>query len=96
MIKTYLVIKNNAVINSILIDDAIEFSSDADLLLDYETTPSINWSWNKDTKEWELVRTENGGGQIGFSWNGSECVTTEPMPAPFIIVQPTTTGSQTL
>ena len=96
MIKTFLVIKNNAVINAILIDDAIDFNSDADLLLDLETTPSINWSWNKDKEEWELIRSEGNGGQIGFSWNGSECVTTEPMPLPIVIVQPVTTGSQTL
>jgi hypothetical protein len=96
MIKVYIVIDNNVVVNSILIDSATDFNVDAGLLLPVDTTPSIDWQWDTENKKWSLVRQENGGAQIGFAWNGSECVTTFPEPDPIATSQPTTTGSQTL
>ena len=66
-------------------------------MLVQETTPAIIWIWNDIIRDYEL-QTQMGAGQIGFTWNGTECVTNEPKPQPPTPAadQPTTSGTQEL
>lgn len=55
------------------------------------TTPAKMWAYSADS--YSLV-AQDGAGQIGFTWDGTHLITNDPMPTE--LVQPTTTGSQTL
>jgi hypothetical protein len=57
------------------------------------TTMALVWVWDKPIDDWVLSQ-QMGQAQIGFVWNGSECVTNEPKPPK--PVQPAVTGAQTL
>ncbi len=66
------------------------------LMLVQSTTMSLVWMWDAPINDWVLVQRMDEA-QIGFTWNGTECVTNEPKPAPrSASEQPTTTGAQTL
>jgi hypothetical protein len=64
------------------------------LLLVQDYTLALIWFWDKAIRDWVLAQ-QLGQGQIGFIWNGIECVTNEPKPAP-LNEQPTTQDTQTL
>lgn len=64
------------------------------LMLVQATTMALVWMWDAPIKDWVLAQ-EMGGGQIGFTWNGTECVTNEPKPEK-PSTQPEVTGAQTL
>jgi len=55
------------------------------------TTPAKIWGY--ETGSYSLI-AQDGVGQIGFVWDGAFLVTSDAMPTD--IVQPMTTGSQTL
>jgi hypothetical protein len=55
---------------------------------------ALVWMWDAPIKDWVLAQ-EMGGGQIGFTWNGTECLTNEPKPAP-PSSQPISQGTQSL
>lgn len=57
------------------------------------TTMALVWMWDAPIKDWVLAQ-EMGGGQIGFTWNGTECITNQPKPEP--ITQPISQGTQNL
>lgn len=61
------------------------------------TTIALVWIWDTPVKDWVLAQ-EMGQGQIGFTWNGTECVTNEPKPAPPqpAFAQPVSQGTQSL
>jgi hypothetical protein len=61
------------------------------LMLVQATTMALVWVWDSAITDWVLTQ-EMGQAQIGFTWNGTECITNKPKPAP----QPTTQGTQTL
>jgi hypothetical protein len=63
------------------------------LMLVQATTMAQVWVWDKAIPDWVLVQ-QMGQGQIGFTWNGSECMTNEPKPVPQ--EQPVTEGTQIL
>ena len=64
------------------------------LMLVQAITPALVWLLDTTIEDYVLTQ-EMGGGGIGFSWNGAECVTNEPKP-PKPEDQPTTGGTQTL
>ncbi len=64
------------------------------LVIPQATTMALIWMWDAPIKDWVLAQVVGGAG-IEFTWNGTECVTNEPKPAPQAN-QPTTTGAQTL
>ena len=64
------------------------------LMLIQATTMALVWVWDKPVDDWVLTQ-QMGQGQIGFTWNGSECVTNEPKPEK-PSTQPEVTGAQTL
>ncbi len=61
------------------------------LMLVQATTPAKVWVWDKEAKAWAL-EVQVGQGQIGFTWDGTYLVTSDPEPAP----QPEVEGAQTL
>lgn len=61
------------------------------LMLVQATTPALIWELNADNTDWVLTEVI-GAGSIGFTWNGTACVTNEPKPAP----QPVTSNMQEL
>jgi hypothetical protein len=63
------------------------------LMLVQATTMALIWIWDKPIDDWVLTQ-QMGQAQIGFVWNGSECVTNEPKPEK--PVQPEVSGAQTL
>lgn len=64
------------------------------LMLVQETTMALVWIFDKDIDDF-VLRQQTGLGQIGFTWNGAECVTDEPKP-PKPQPQPVTEGTQSL
>ena len=45
------------------------------------TTMALVWVWDGVIFDWVLSQ-QMGQGQIGFTWNGAECVTNDPKPEP--------------
>ena len=58
------------------------------------TTPAMVWGLNEDATDWILVE-QIGVATIGFTWDGTACITDQPKP-PKPQAQPTTEGTQTL
>ena len=63
------------------------------LLLVQATTMALVWVWDSAITDWVLSQ-QLGEAQIGFIWNGTECVTNQQKPPPRS--QPSTEGAQTL
>ena len=65
------------------------------LMLPQATTMALVWVLDNSLTPPDYVLTqEMGAGQIGFTWNGTECVTNEPKPQ--VPVQPVSEGTQEL
>lgn len=62
------------------------------MLLAAETYATI-WAYDSQQEDYVLSR-QLGRSSIGFTWNGSECVTNEPKPDK--PVQPISSGTQEL
>lgn len=61
------------------------------------TTPSREWKWDSNLKDWFLTEPMIGYGGIGFTWDGSVLTTGQPKPPPPPEpVSPTVEGAQTL
>lgn len=61
------------------------------------TTPALIWGWDVAINDFVLIE-QVGAATVGFTWNGTECVTNEPKPLPPQPApdQPTTDGTQTI
>lgn len=64
------------------------------LMLVQATTMALIWVWDAAIIDWVLTQ-QVGQAQIGFTWNGAECVTDAPKPKP-PQTQPVTQGTQTV
>lgn len=88
--KNYLMVQDNVVVNVVVWNgDTQQWTPPNDaLMLVQETTPAFDWQYVEDLQDFELV--ENiGGGNIGDTWNGTSCITSqekppkpEPIPTP--------------
>jgi hypothetical protein len=97
--QNYLVVENNTVTNIVVWDGNTQTwapPADATMLVQ-ATTPTKVWGLNPDGPGIILVN-QIGGGQIGFTWDGSALTTNEPKPEPRppAADQPVTTGTTTL
>lgn len=96
--QNYLMIQENVVTNICVWNGNTEQwqpPSDAIMLIQ-ATTPAFNWTWNPDLKDYELTESLGTGG-IGYTWNGTACITNQEKPVvPVAEEQPTTSGTQTL
>lgn len=64
------------------------------LMLIQANTMALVWFYDHALNDWVLEQ-KIGEGQIGFLWNGAECVTNEPKPEN-PVPPPTVVGSQNL
>ena len=93
--QNYLIIEQNIVTNIVVWDgDTTQWTPpQGSIALVQATTPAMIWEpVIVDKKITDYVLTEVlGAGAIGFTWDGTNCITNEPKPA--IPVQPSTTGT---
>jgi hypothetical protein len=93
--QNYLIIESNIVTNVVVWNgDTSTWTPPAgSLALIQATTPAMVWQAvyvdNKITDY--ILGDQVGAGSVGFTWDGTSCVTNEPKPD--IPVQPTTTGT---
>ena len=95
--QNYLIIESNVVTNIVLWDgDTSQWTPpQGSIALVQATTPAMIWQPvivdNKIT-DWVLGE-QVGAGDIGFTWDGTNCTTNQPKPT--IPTQPVTTGTVT-
>ena len=96
--QNYLIIEANVVTNVCVWDgDTTIWTPPINsIAIVQSTTPAMVWNAvivDKVITDWELLETL-GAGNIGFIWDGTNCITNEPKPE--VPVQPVTTGTQIL
>lgn len=91
--QNYLMIQNNIVTNIVLWNgDTQQWQPPRDaIMLVHATTPSFDWVYVKDLQDFELVESI-GGGNIGDTWNGTACITTQPKPPKLESIPTPTSG----
>ena len=90
--QNYLMIESDVVTNICVWDGNTQTwtpPSDATMLVQ-ATTPAMIWQLNSAKTDYVLTEVLGAGG-IGFTWNGTACVTNEPQPT--VPTQPATTGT---
>lgn len=96
--QNYLIVEAHIVTNNVVWDgDVNTWTPPADSIqLIQATTPAMIWEAVViDNIITDYVLTEQiGAGSIGFTWDGTNCVTNEPKPE--IPIQPISTGTQVL
>jgi len=98
--QNYLIIQSNVVTNVVLWDgDTSKWAPpEGSIALVQATTPAMVWEEViVDSKIVDFVLAEQvGAGTIGFTWDGTNCITNEPKPEiPVYQEQPVATGTQT-
>lgn len=90
--KNYLMIQENAVTNVCLWDgDVNSWTPPADaIMLIQETTPTKIWELNEVKTEYVLTDSI-GDADIGFTWDGSYCITNKQKPENPVYDIPVTT-----
>lgn len=97
--QNYLIIEENVVTNICVWDgDTNTWQPPIGAtMLFQESTPAMVWQYDSVSKQWVLFEIM-GAADIGFTWNGTVCITNQPEPTPMIasINQPTTSGTTTI
>lgn len=98
--QNYLIMQSNVVTNVVMWDgDTSKWTPpEGSIALVQATTPAMVWEEViVDGKVVDFVLAEQvGAGTIGFTWNGTNCITNEPKPEiPVYQDQPVATGTQT-
>lgn len=94
--QQYLIVEANVVTNVVVWNgDTTQWTPPAGAIaLVQSTTPAMVWQPvvvdNKIT-DWVLAE-QVGAGDIGFTWDGTDCITNQPRPE--IPAQPVTSGTQ--
>lgn len=89
--QNYLMIQENVVTNICLWDGDVNTWQpplNATMLV-LETTPTKVWELNTEKTEYVLTNSI-GDGNIGFTWDGTYCVTNQPQPEPPVVPFPVT------
>lgn len=81
--QNYLIIQENVVTNICLWDGNAQTwqPPQGALTLVADTTPSKIWELNAEKTDYVLINSVGDAG-IGFTWDGTYCVTNEPKPTP--------------
>ena len=68
------------------------------LMLVQATTPAMVWVSDEAIPPVWTLTEQMGAGALGFTWDGTNCITNEPKPSPQTSAdgQPVTTGTQVL
>lgn len=79
--QNYLIIQENVVTNICLWDGNTQTwqPPQSALTLVADTTPAKIWELNAEKTDYVLVNSVGDAG-IGFTWDGTYCVTNEPKP----------------
>ena len=96
--QNYLIIENNVVTNVVWWNgDTSQWTPPAGSIALVQTnTPAMTWgAVVVDKKITDWVLQENiGAGTIGFTWDGTNCITNEPKPEiPVYQAQPVANGT---
>ena len=93
--QNYLIIESNVVTNvTVWNGDTSTWTPPiGSIALIQSTTSAMVWELNFDKTDYVLTESI-GAGAIGFTWDGSSCITNEPKPV--VPIQPTNEGIQTL
>ena len=102
--QNYLIVEANVVTNNVVWDGNTQtWTPPADSIqLIQATTPAMVWeAVIVDGKITDYVLTEQiGAGSIGFTWDGTNCITNESKPSMLAQTpaggQPTTSGTTTI
>ena len=102
--QNYLIVEANVVTNNVVWDGNTKtWTPPADSIqLIQATTPAMVWeAVIVDGKITDYVLTEQiGAGDIGFTWDGTNCITNESKPSMLAQTpaggQPTTSGTTTI
>ena len=102
--QNYLIVEANVVTNNVVWDGNTQtWTPPADSIqLIQATTPAMVWeAVIVDGKITDYVLTEQiGAGDIGFTWDGTNCITNESKPSMLAQTpaggQPTTSGTTTI
>jgi hypothetical protein len=94
--QNYLIIEQNVVTNVVVWNgDTSQWTPpQGSIALVQTTTPAMVWQpvlTDGKVTDWVLGE-QVGAGAIGFTWDGTNCITNEPKPA--IPIQPVTTGTK--
>jgi hypothetical protein len=91
--KNYLMINSSNIVENVCVwdgDNQTWTPPEGYTVFPQDETPAMVWKLLNG----EYVLAEGmGAGQIGFTWNGTKCITNEPKPEP-AANQPTTSGTQ--
>jgi hypothetical protein len=92
--QNYLIIEQNIVTNVVVWNgDTSQWTPpQGSIALVQATTPAMVWELNADKTDYVLTE-QVGAGAIGFTWDGTNCVTNQPKPT--VPTQPVTTGTVT-
>jgi len=95
--QNYLIIEANIVTNVCVWNgDTSQWTPpQGSIALVQATTPAMVWELNADKTDYVLTE-QIGQGQIGFTWDGTNCTTNEPKPTIPTATenQPATTGTK--
>ena len=92
--QNYLIIEQNIVTNVVVWngDTSTWTPPQGSIALVQATTPAMIWELNADKTGYVLTE-QVGAGAIGFTWDGTNCVTNQPKPT--VPTQPVATGMVT-
>ena len=79
--QNYLIVEANIVTNNVVWDGDVNTWTppQGSIALVQATIPAMVWELNADKTDYVLTE-QVGVGDIGFTWDGSACVTNEPKP----------------
>ena len=79
--QNYLIVEANIVTNNVVWDgDVNTWTPPTDSIqLIQATTPAMVWELNADKTDYVLTE-QVGAGDIGFTWDGTVCITNQPKP----------------
>ncbi len=95
--QNYLMVNSENVVDNICVWDGDTNTwqpPEGYTMLVQSTTPAMVWELNAEKTDYVLTE-QIGMGAIGFTWDGTVCITNQPKPNP-PTQQPTTEGTQTL
>jgi hypothetical protein len=89
--QNYLIIESNIVTNIVVWNgDTSQWTPPSgSIALVQATTPAMVWQPNSDNTDWVLTQVL-GAGAIGFTWDGTDCITNQPKP----VFPPPTLGTK--
>ena len=79
--QNYLIVEANIVTNNVVWDGDVNTWTppQGSIALVQATIPAMVWELNADKTDYVLTE-QVGAGDIGFTWDGTVCITNQPKP----------------